>query len=76
MELIKAKTPAKCEVGACKNKASHTLKLSKSGIKSSINLCLECMKKLYGVMLAEFVPKSIETAKPKRKEERVEQAIY
>lgn len=65
MELIKVKAPTRCEIGACKNRASHTLKLSRAGIRSAINICPDCLKALGGVIASSIVPKSFETAKPK-----------
>lgn len=65
MELIDTKCKIKCEMGACKNDANKTIKLSRVGIKSSIHVCDSCLKELYSLIGARFVPKSIETASKK-----------
>lgn len=61
MELIKTSCKIRCEMGACKNIASHTIKLSRVGIKSRIHVCEHCLTELYGLIGQNVVPKSIET---------------
>lgn len=65
MELIDAKCKIRCEMGACKNMAAKTVKLSRVGIKSRIHVCEDCLKELYTLIGATLVPKSIETAQKK-----------
>lgn len=67
MELIDTKCKIKCEMGACKHDATKTIKLNRVGIKSRIHVCDECLKELYSLIGAAYVPKSIETAKVKNK---------
>lgn len=67
MELVEAKCKIRCEMGACKNLATKTVKLSRVGIKSSIHVCDECLKELYTLIGGSLVPKSIETAKAKER---------
>lgn len=67
MELIEAKCKIKCEMGACKNRAEHTIKLSRVGIGSRIHICDACLKELYGLIGSKIVPKSVETAKKRDK---------
>ncbi len=62
MELTDAKYKIRCEMGACKNIATKTVKLSRVGIKSSLHICDDCLKELYGLIGSTIVPKSIETA--------------
>lgn len=65
MELVDAKCKIRCEMGACKNLASKTIKMSRVGIKSSLHVCDDCLKELYALIGANVIPKSIETAKGK-----------
>lgn len=60
MQLIKAEK-GKCEMGACKKRAAYSIRMDRIGIKSRIDICAECLKKLYGVLGEAVVPKSIET---------------
>lgn len=62
MELIKQNVKIRCEMGACKNMATHTIKLNRVGIRSRIHICDACLSELYGLIGAAQVPKSIETA--------------
>lgn len=68
MELGKCKEKTRCEMGGCKQKADYTIRLSRAGIRSTINVCSECLKELYRLLGGELVPKSIETIR-KNKEE-------
>lgn len=67
MELIDTKCKIKCEMGACRRDAAKTIKLNRVGIKSRIHVCDECLKELYSLIGAAYVPKSIETANKKSK---------
>lgn len=67
MELIDAKYKIRCEMGACKNLADKTVKLSRVGVRSSIHICDSCLRELYGLIGSTLVPKSIETAAKKGK---------
>lgn len=67
MELTDSKYKIRCEMGACKNMASKTVKLSRVGIRSSLHICDDCLKELYGLIGETLVPKSIETATKKGK---------
>lgn len=62
MELIKTGCRIRCEMGACKNFAEHTIKLNRVGIRSRIHVCDACLKELYRAIGESLVPKSIETA--------------
>ncbi len=61
MQLLKAKYKIKCEMGACKNTATHTIKLARVGLKSQIHICSDCLQELSDLIASEIVPKSIET---------------
>lgn len=65
MELADTNVKIRCEMGACKNTAAKTIKLSRVGIKSSIHICDRCMKELYALIGSSLIPKSIETGKKK-----------
>lgn len=67
MELIDTQCKIRCEMGACKNLASKTVKLSRVGIRSRIHVCDSCLRELYGLIGATMIPKSIETAAKKGK---------
>ncbi len=63
MEIIECKNNVKCEMGACKNRATHAVKPDRVGIRGRIYLCDKCMAELYAAIGAAIVPKSVETAK-------------
>ena len=63
MELIEAKYRIRCEMGACKNFACFTVKMSRVGLRSQIHICGGCIKELYSLIGEKMIPKSIETAK-------------
>ena len=65
MELIENKCKIGCEMGACKNRATKTIKFGRVGINSRLNVCDDCLKELYSLIGACYVPKSIETANRK-----------
>ncbi len=65
MELIENKCKIGCEMGACKNRATKTIKFNRVGIKSRLHVCDSCLKELYSLIGAQCVPKSIETANKK-----------
>ena len=65
MELNLATDKQKCDIGSCKQRAKYSVKLNRSGIRSTINMCDKCFEELYEVLAKEVVPKSIETLKPK-----------
>lgn len=69
MELIDTKYKIKCEMGACNNRAAHTIKFNRVGIGSRLHVCDKCLNELYSLIGAAVVPKSIETAKKKEKKQ-------
>ena len=72
MQLEKTKVKIRCEMGACKNFATHTIHLARVGIRSRIHVCEGCLKELGALIAAETAspsasappPKSFETLKP------------
>ena len=48
MEIIPNKYKLRCELGLCANRAEHTIKFSRAGIRSRIHLCGDCLRALCG----------------------------
>ena len=69
MKLIKTEGKNKCELGSCRNPATHVIKLDRLGIKSTVFACDECLEKLYRAIGQIKIPKSYETAKPKKQDD-------
>jgi len=46
MQLEKVKVKIRCEMGACKQKASYTIRMARVGIKSRIHICEDCLETL------------------------------
>lgn len=67
MEVTECKNHIKCELGACKNRATRTIKFDRVGIRSHIYACDKCLGELYNAIGKSVVPKSVETAKRKTK---------
>ncbi|MCI8613265.1 MAG: hypothetical protein HFE48_06180 [Clostridia bacterium] len=65
MELIDTKYKIKCEMGACNNRATKTIKFNRVGIGSRLHVCEKCLNDLYALIGGSVVPKSVETAKKK-----------
>jgi len=53
----------KCEMGRCGKRVLYSLRMDRSGIKSRIYICDECIRELYRIVSEFMVPKSIETIK-------------
>lgn len=67
MELCDVRYKIRCEMGACKNKATRTVKMSRVGIRSRIHVCDDCLKELYALIGTQIIPKSVETAKKRER---------
>ncbi|MDE7108318.1 MAG: hypothetical protein K2O39_08340 [Clostridiales bacterium] len=67
MEVTECNTHVRCELGACKNRATKAIKFDRVGIRSRIYACDKCLNELYTAIGATVVPKSIETAKKTKK---------
>lgn len=65
MDLTKTEYKIRCEMGACKNLAAATIKMSRVGIRSRIHICKNCMIELYDLIGSKVVPKSLETLRKK-----------
>lgn len=66
MEVVENGNRIRCELGACKNRATHAVKFDRVGIRSRLYVCDKCMSELYDAIGAAIVPRSVETAKAKR----------
>lgn len=75
MTLQKQKARVRCDMGLCKNRADYVIKLNRMGIKSTINVCSDCLNELYSLIGGEIVPKSIETASRVRERIKSEEII-
>lgn len=58
MKLIKQTRRIKCDVGGCKNLAEFTLSKEGANPKGNVNLCKDCMQKMYELFAQELVPTS------------------
>ncbi|MCX4312635.1 MAG: hypothetical protein OSJ83_02075 [Clostridia bacterium] len=67
MEVIECKNSIRCELGACRNRATHTVKFDHVGLRGRLHACDKCLGELYAAIGKTVVPKSIETAKRKGK---------
>ena len=47
MKLVKINNKIRCELGVCGNMASYALTMERTGIRSRIYMCDECIAKLY-----------------------------
>lgn len=70
MEVIECKNNIKCELGACKNRATKAIKFDRVGLRSRIYACDKCLSELYAAIGETLVPKSVETAKKKSRTKR------
>lgn len=66
MQLTEAKYRIKCEMGACKNTATHTIKLSRVGVRSQIHVCKDCLLELAGLVDSTIMSESSDTVKAKK----------
>lgn len=46
MELEKCKYKMLCELGACGRRAEYAVRFARTGTKSNLNVCAECLKEL------------------------------
>lgn len=69
MEVIECKNNVRCELGACKNRATRAIKFDRVGIRSRIFACDKCLNELYTAIGETVVPKSVETARKKQRKD-------
>ncbi len=67
MKLEKNERKIRCEMGACKSLADYRIRLNRMGLRSCVYMCSDCLKELYSLVGAMLIPKSVETAKEKRR---------
>ena len=53
MELTKCKYRMRCELGACGRRADYTVRFARTGVRSGLNVCAECLRELAGLLPAE-----------------------
>lgn len=70
MEIIECNGHVKCELGACRKRATRAVEFDHIGIRGRLYMCDECMNELYAAMGRTLIPKSVETAKKKTKEKK------
>ena len=47
MKVIKITNKIRCELGVCNNLAVYALTMSRTGIRSRIYLCEDCLRRIY-----------------------------
>lgn len=67
MEIIQTNNNVRCELGACRNRASKAIKFDRVGVRSRIHVCDKCLDELYAAIGKAIVPRSVETGKRKPK---------
>ncbi len=65
MEIIETHNNVRCELGACRNRATKSIKFDRVGIRSRIHVCDKCLAELYAAIGKAIVPRSVETGKRK-----------
>ena len=66
MKLERLKHKMRCEMGACGNKAVYAIKMDRAGIRSNIDVCPDCLKKLYDLTCEILQEKEEEHEKEER----------
>lgn len=46
MELVKCKYRMRCELGACGNHADYSVRFARTGTRSNLNICAQCLAEL------------------------------
>lgn len=46
MELVKCKYKIRCELGACGNRAAYSVRFARTGARSNLNVCADCLAEL------------------------------
>lgn len=70
MKVTECKRNIKCELGVCKSRATREIRFDRVGPSSRLHACDDCLKSLYSAIGEVLVPKSVETAKRKAREEK------
>lgn len=69
MLIEKVKVRIRCELGACKERAAHTIRLARVGIRSRIHVCELCLKELAEVIKTVYPEKAAEVVKVETKKD-------
>ena len=69
MKVIKITNKIRCELGVCNNLATYALTMSRTGIRSRIYLCEDCLKRIYVEAKAILEEKTAAT-EPEKKAEK------
>lgn len=75
MEIIQTNNNVRCELGACRNRASRAIKFDRVGIRSRIHVCDKCLGELYAAIGKAVVPRSVETGKRKTKAQKTTEGV-
>jgi len=59
MQLERTNVKIRCEMGACKCFATHTIHLARVGIRSRIHVCGGCLCELGALIAAETAPPAL-----------------
>lgn len=70
MKVTECKRNIRCELGACKSRATREIRFDRVGPGSRIHACDNCLQALYSAIGEAIVPKSVETAKRKTQKEK------
>jgi len=65
MKVIKITNKIRCELGVCNNLATYALTMSRTGIRSRIYLCEECLRRIYAEAKAILDEKTAATESEK-----------
>ena len=70
MKIEKITKRLKCDIGGCKNLASFAVVHERGKPYNNLNLCDDCIKKLYAVIGTQLVPESVPSKFSKKKTEK------
>lgn len=46
MELVKCRYRMNCELGACGNRAEYVVRFARTGARSNLHICGDCLKEI------------------------------
>ncbi|MBQ2715129.1 MAG: hypothetical protein IJF76_05835 [Clostridia bacterium] len=68
MKIEKIEKRLKCDVGGCKNLANYTVRHERGNLRNQLNICEECMKKMYALFASQIVPEGVHSKFSKKKQ--------
>jgi hypothetical protein len=74
MKVIKINNKIRCELGVCNNLATYALTMSRTGIRSRIYLCEDCLKRIYAEAKAVLSEKTEAEKTPEKAAKSPEKA--